>query len=293
MSGPALFGVYVVALLAANLPVVGALIDLSRQDNTASHVVLVPFVTLVLVFWDRRAVFSSVQRAPRAGAGVALLGLAVLAVGRRALAAGVTDALSLSVAGLVVALAGGFLFAFGARAVRAAAFPLAFLCFTVPFPEAVIAGATQVLKNGSTEVVAWLFTLTGTPYYREDYIFVLSTVAIEIADACSGIRSSIGLLLTGLLAGYACLRRPWSRAVLLAAVLPMTILKNGIRIVALTLLAMHVDPSYLTGQLHHEGGIVFFLLALGLLAPVLVALQRLEVREPPIRSAPANAAAHD
>jgi exosortase/archaeosortase family protein len=64
--------------------------------------------------------------------------------------------------------------------------------------------------------------------------------------------------------------------VLLGAVLPMTVLKNGIRIVSLSLLAMYVDPEFLTGQLHHEGGMVFFLLALALLTPVLVVLRRLE-----------------
>ena len=56
------------------------------------------------------------------------------------------------------------------------------------------------------------------------------------------------------------------------------ILKNAIRIVALTLLSIHVDPGFLTGQLHHEGGIVFFVLALVLTFPILVLLRSLETR---------------
>jgi exosortase len=188
--------------------------------------------------------------------------------------------LSISVAGLVVAVVGGFLFAFGRHAFRAALFPLCFLVFTVPLPSFVIDGATQLLKVGSTEVVAWLFTLTSTPYYREGFVFALPTAVIEIADECSGIRSSIGLMLTGFLACHTFLQRGWTRAVLLGVVLPMTVLKNGIRIVGLSLLAMYVDPEFLTGQLHHEGGIVFFLLALALLAPVLIVLRRLEPSAP-------------
>ena len=88
------------------------------------------------------------------------------------------------------------------------------------------------------------------------------TVAIEIADECSGIRSSLALVMTVLLAGHMFLTSAWKKALLALAVIPLTIVKNGIRIVSLTLLAVHVNPSFLTGQLHHEGGIVFFVLAL-------------------------------
>jgi exosortase len=275
----ALFGIFTAALLALNAQVLVALVDLARRNNTASHVVLVPLVTLVLIYQDRSVIFSSRRPAPVVGAGVVLLGLAVTLAGSQAAAAGVTDALSISVAGLVVAVVGGFLFAFGWHASRAALFPLVFLGFTVPLPYFVIDGATQFLKVGSTEVVAWLFTLTRTPFYREGYVFALPTTVIEIADACSGIRSSIGLMLTGLLACHTFLQRGWTKAVLLGAVLPMTVLKNGIRIVSLSLLAMYVDPEFLTGQLHHEGGIVFFGLALALLAPVLLVLRRLETHK--------------
>jgi exosortase len=283
------FGIFTAALLALNAQVVVALVDLARSNNTASHVVLVPLVTLVLIFQDRSVIFSTSRPAPFVGVCVALLGLLVTLAGRQAAAAGVPDSLSISVAGLVVAVVGGFIFAFGRHACRAALFPLFFLCFTVPLPSFVIDGATEILKRGSTEVVAWLFTVTRTPFYREGYVFALPTAVIEVADACSGIRSSIGLMLTGFLACHTFLQRGWTRAVLLGAVLPMTVLKNGIRIVSLSLLAMYVDPEFLTGQLHHEGGIVFFLLALALLAPVLFVLRRLEPRAP---IAPAVASAN-
>lgn len=109
-------------------------------------------------------------------------------------------------------------------------------------------------------------------------MFSLPGFAIEVADACSGIRSTIALVLTGLLAGHVFLRDSWAKVLIVAVVLPITILKNGVRIVTLTLLAMHVDPGFLTGQLHHEGGIVFFLLGLVILAPVLALLRKSEAR---------------
>jgi exosortase/archaeosortase family protein len=81
-----------------------------------------------------------------------------------------------------------------------------------------------------------------------------------------------------LLAGDAFLRSGWAKLVLVLAVLPVAILKNGIRIVTLSLLATHVDEEFLTGQLHHEGGVVFFVVSLAILAPVVAVLRRSELR---------------
>jgi len=142
----------------------------------------------------------------------------------------------------------------------------------------VLQQVTVFLKAQSAEAVAGLFTMTGTPYHRELFVFSLPTAVIQIADECSRIRSSIALLLTSLLAGHLFLQRSASRILLVIAILPIAIIKNAARIVSLALLAMHVDPGFLTGQLHHEGGIVFFLLGLALLAPLFILLQWSEMR---------------
>ena len=229
-------------------------------------------VTLVLLYRDRDSIFSSVRSAWPESAS-SLWDWAYCSVGR------LTDesdshvgSLTLVVCGLVVLWIGGFLLFYGRDASRAALFPLLFLGFMIPMPSVLLDPATLFLKLGSREAVAGLLTLTGTPYHREGFVFSLPRFAIEIADQCSGIRSSIALLLTSLLAGHMFLRTGWKKGLLVAAIVPLVLLKNGVRIVALTLLALHVDPAYLTGQLHHEGGAVFFLIALGLLSPLFVLL---------------------
>jgi exosortase len=184
--------------------------------------------------------------------------------------------LTLLIAPLVVLWTGGFVLFYGATAARDGLFPLLFLFLMVPFPPVLLQTANNFLKDGSTETVAALFALTGTPNIRDDYVFSLPYFAIEVADACSGIRSSIGLLITSFLAGHLFLEDCSKKTILALVVLPITILKNAVRIVTLALLAIHVDRSYIDGQLHHEGGIVFFLLSLGLLAPILVLLARSE-----------------
>ncbi len=126
--------------------------------------------------------------------------------------------LTIAVAGAVIAWLGGVLLFFGPDTFRRELFPLLFLGFMIPIPAAIVDRATHFLKTGSADVVAALFTLTRTPYYREGFQFSLPTFVIEIADECSGIRSSIALLLTALLAGHMFLAEWWKKAIVLLAV---------------------------------------------------------------------------
>lgn len=272
-----LFVIYCLLVMLGNSSALRGLVDLSRQDATASHLILIPLVTLALVYQSRDSIFSSVRFEWRAGLGVICLGLGLLVAAKmHQSSGGHNDSLTLMIAMLAVLWVGGFLLFYGPESFRAALFPLLFLGFMIPIPKTLLDGAILFLKTGSTETVADLFTLTGTPHYREGFVFSLPNVVIEVADECSGIRSSIALLLTSLLAGHMFLKSGWKKILLVIAILPIAIVKNGIRIVSLSLLATYVDPEFLTGQLHHEGGIVFFLLALVMLAPLFVLLRNSE-----------------
>jgi exosortase len=274
------FSIYSLCLVLATAGVLHALIALSSNNATASHHVLIPLITLALIYRSRDRIFADVRSAGRVGAGVILAGLGLALWGSRYWVSGAQgDSLSVMVAALVVLWVGGFLLFYGRDAFRLALFPLLFLGFMIPVPSPLLDAATLFLKTGSTEIVAGLFTLTGTPYYREGFVFSLPNFAIEIADECSGIRSSIALLLTSLVAGDLFLKNRWNKALLVTAVLPIAIFKNGVRIVSLSLLAKYMDPGFLTGQLHHEGGIVFFLLVLPILALILAFLGRSETEQ--------------
>jgi exosortase len=270
-----LFAFFVSITCAAQPDVIRRLFAISQADATASHLILVPLVSCALVFNRRREIFSAVAPSWQAGSALIAGGAAVGVLIRlfHPIASEPIE-FSVLVAALLVVWLGGFLALFGAKALWSARFAAGFLLFTIPIPELLIHGATEVLKRGSTEAVAALFTLTGTPYHREGFVFSLPHLSIEVADACSGIRSSIALLLTGMLAAHTFLKTGWKKVLLVACVLPVAIFKNGVRIVSLSLLASHVDPGFLVGRLHHDGGVVFFLMALGLLLPVLAVLRR-------------------
>lgn len=264
----ALFFSYCLSVALANAGVLRALYELSRDDESASHIVLIPVITLALAYQCRRSISAAARWNWPAGLAVVLLGMALSVAARLSPQLGAqTGPSTLMVAAIVVMWLGGFLLFYGGRAFRSAMFPLLFLGFMIPIPASVLEGVVRFLKIWSTEMASALFTVTATPYHREGFVLTLPRFAIEVADECSGIRSSLALLLTALIAAYTSLRTPWKRALCVLAVVPIAIFKNGLRIVTLSLLAMHVHPGFLTGRLHHEGGIVFFLMTLAIVYP--------------------------
>ena len=276
-----MFAAYGILVSLLSMSTLGGLVALGRNDVTASHLVTIPLLSVALVYLDRQTIFASVRFDRALGAAIVGLGLTLRIIASMATAAGeLGSGLVPETAALSLIWIGGFVLMYGRTAARRALFPLAFLGFMVPIPDIALASAVSFLKGWSAETVGVLFTLTGTPFYREGFVFTLPNVVIEIADQCSGIRSSIGLLLTSLLAGHLYLTTSWKKALLAAVVIPLAVLKNGIRIVSLSLLALHVDPTFLEGRLHHEGGIVFFVISLALLAPILALLQRSEPVKP-------------
>jgi exosortase len=108
-------------------------------------------------------------------------------------------------------------------------------------------------------------------------VFQLPEVTIQVAEQCSGIRSSLALIVATTAAGYVFLESGWRRLLLVLAIIPITIFKNALRITTLTLLAAYVDVSWLTDSwLHKAGGKPFFFIALLLWSPILWVLWRSE-----------------
>jgi len=274
------FGSFALASIILFWRVLSGLLSYSLNQESASHVLLIPFVTAFLLFTERRRIFSVVRSSIAAGAALILVGGMIYWAGKPAV-----SFLSWETLALVCVWIGGFVCFYGTAAARESAFPLLFLLLMVPLPDAVLAWAIHLLQQGSTEVAYLLFKLAGVPVFRQGFILSVPTVTIEVAVECSGIRSSIALFITSLLAAHFYLRKPWKILVFVLLVFPLTVVKNGIRITTLTLLSIYVNPSFLHGSLHRDGGFVFFLLALVLLLPALLLLERSEHDSPASKDA--------
>jgi len=274
------FWLFALCVLATCLVFVGPITRFVRyalSNDNASHTILIPAICAWVLFLERDRIFNSLGSDVRAAAS-----LFVVAVCAAALAFFLgsrwspLNQLSLYVLALIFFWASAFAFLFGGAALRQARFPLIFLLFTIPFPDFLLDKAIYFLQKGTTDIAAVLFDWSGVPALRNGFVFHLARVNIEVARECSGIRSSLALLILAILVAHFCLRTFWKQAVLVLAGLFVMIFKNGVRVVTLTLLASYVDPNFLYGRLHHEGGVVFFLLGLAILAPVLWLLERSE-----------------
>jgi exosortase len=275
------FAAYAAACVAAFLAPLRSLMNLALASDPYSHILIVPIVSIFLIWIERERVFQTSGRNRRAAGALFCAGVLLAAFGWRetSLFPG-GDWLGVILLGFLCLVWAGFLFFYGAHAFHDGLFPLLFLLLMVPLPGFLLDRFIAWLQVGSADVAEWIFHWSGIPILRRGMIFVLPQVSIEVAKECSGIRSTEALLITCLLAGHLFLRTNWRRAVLLAAAVPVLVIKNGVRIATLTLLAVRVDPSFLTGRLHHQGGFVFFGFAMLILLPLLWWLQKMEA--PPL-----------
>jgi exosortase/archaeosortase family protein len=92
--------------------------------------------------------------------------------------------------------------------------------------------------------------------------FHLPGIVIIVAEECSGIRSTLVLFITSMLAGYLFLHTTWKRLALTLFVIPLAILRNGFRIFTIAMLCVHVNPNMLHSPIHQRGGPIFFALSL-------------------------------
>ncbi len=198
--------------------------------------------------------------------------------------------MGLVILGFLCLIWAGFLFFYGSATFGAGLFALLFLLLMVPLPGFLLDRLILWMQIASADGAEWIFHVTGTPVLRQGFILALPRVTIEVAEGCSGIRSAQALLITCLLAGHLFLRTNWRRTVLLAAAVPVLIIKSGVRIAMLTLLAEHVDSSFLTGRLHEDGGFAFFVLGMLILLPVFCWLQKSEAVGGARRELPVSAA---
>jgi len=260
-------------------PVLGFAAYALANDN-ASHLLLIPFISAWILFLERNKIFKILSSDLAVGflffVGGAAFALVAFSLGSAWTS---LNRLSVYIFALVLLWIAGFAFFFGRTALNQARFPLAFLLLTIPIPDFLLDKAIYLLQKGSAEIAALLFDWSGAPVLREGFVFHLAHVNIEVARECSGIRSSLALLILAILVAYFYLKTFWKQVVLVVAGLFVMILKNGVRIVTLTLLASYVDPGFLYGRLHREGGVFFFLLGLLMLAPLLWFLQRSEAKE--------------
>jgi exosortase len=261
-----------------------SLFHLALQNDYCTHILLILPISVFLVWLDRKRIFLDLRSSYILGALVFVLGAGLyLLAARPSRTALSSDSLSQIVLAFVLLLIAGFVFCFGGTAFRRASFPLLFLVLLVPLPPMMLNKVIYFLQAGSALIAYQLFHLFAVPVFHDHFTLQLPEFTIQVAKECSSIRSSLALFITGLLAAHLYLRKPWTRLVLVALTIPLSVFKNALRIVTLSILAIRFDPGFLTGKLHRDGGIVFYLIALVIIGAVLQILRSTEKQRPVVR----------
>ena len=257
-----------------------SLFTLALHNEHYTHILLILPISAALIFlqWETPAGPSVLS----ATVGSALLLIAVIArVAMVWIEPSSPDVqLSLNILALVAWWIGAFLACFGASAFRRALFPLCFLLWMVPLPQFLLDPLVSLLQQGSAASAHVLFAVAGFPVEQRGTLLHIPGLTLEVAPECSSIRSSMMLLVTSMVCAQLLLRSFWRKAAVFAVAIPLCVLKNGLRIFALGVLATKVDPGFLTGRFHRQGGIIFLLIALLGIFLLLWLLRRGENQEP-------------
>jgi len=233
---------------------------LNREEYT--HILLVLPIVAALIFLDRHMLKSSPKPGLWGGAVFCLASAAIAALAKWGAGFQPDTRLSLDMLALVVSWAGAFVLCFGTRLARAFLFPLGFLIWLVPIPSFLLARIITSLQQWSAFTAQLLFTAVGVPVSQDGFFLTIPGLTLEVAKECSSIRSSLMLVVTTMVLAQLQLRSFWRKALVVAVAVPLSVAKNGLRIFVIAILGTRVDRAYLTGRLHHQGGVIFLLIAL-------------------------------
>ena len=241
------------------IPILGPLVKQWATDPNFSHGFFVPlFVGFVL--WQDRKRLAAIPQSPSSW------GLPVILFAASILLLGVFGAeLFLSRVSLILLIGGLVIFFSGWRMLRAILFPLLILILMIPIPTIVLNQITFPLQILASKLAAWSLPLCGVPVLREGNVINLPAMPLEVAQACSGIRSLLSLATLTIMYGYLLETRVWLRVVLALASIPIAVAANGFRIFGTGLLVQYWDPDKAQGFFHEFSGWLIFVVSLLLL----------------------------
>ena len=226
------------------------------RDPNFEHGIFVPLFAL-FVLWQERKKLSVIAAAP-SWAGLPLVALSLLM-----LVLGVLGAeLFFSRVSLLILLAGLIILFQGWTFFRAVLFPWAFLILMIPIPALILQHVTFPLQLLASKLATGLLELAGVPVLRQGNVIVLASMPLDVAEACSGIRSLLTLVTLAIIYGYLMETRMWARVVLALSAVPIAVAANSFRIFGTGLLVQYWDPDKAEGFFHAFSGWLIFVVAL-------------------------------
>ncbi|WFS61603.1 exosortase/archaeosortase family protein [Pseudodesulfovibrio thermohalotolerans] len=241
---------------AAYAPVLQRLVANWYLDDNYSHGFLIPIIAGWFVWrdWDN---LKAVEVKPSSwGLLVILLGLVQFAFAWLA-----TELFNMRLS-LIVVLAGCVLYLFGVGVFKRLRLPIGYLVLMVPLPYILYDALAFPLKLFVAKVSVGVLKLMGYAVWREGNIIAFPNIVLEVADACSGLRSLVSLIALAVTLAFLTLKSPWTRLLLVISAIPFAVLTNIIRVVATGQLAHHYGQAAAEGFFHEFAGLAVFCMAM-------------------------------
>jgi exosortase len=236
------------------------------SDN--SHGILVPFISMYLI-WQKRHLLKTAELSGYRG------GLVIIAVSMLLYLIGYAGSLDiLSRLMLVFSLAGLVLFCLGKEIFKIIVFPIFFLFFMIPVPDTILLSVSFPLQLFATKISYFLIQLLSIPCLREGNILYFAQTQLEVAEACSGIRSIMAYIMLSILFAYFMDRGWWKKAIIILSAVPLALFANIARVTGTGILAHFFGGQVATGFLHEFSGMVVFALGFILLFGEFLLLNR-------------------
>ena len=230
-----------------------------RNDLNYSHGFFVPVFAGFIVWQERHRLARLPLQPSLSGLAIVAFALAVLVLGQ------LGAELFLARFSLLLLIAGLIVLFLGWNYLHALLFPLAFLVLMIPLPTLIFNKITFPLQLLASRLAATILDLLQVPVLRFGNVIDLPHRPLEVAEACSGIRSLMSLTALAIIYGYLMERRIAARVVLALAAVPIAVIANGLRIVGTGLLGEYWDPDKAEGFFHTFSGWLVFVVSLFML----------------------------
>ena len=239
-----------------------------KNDPNYSHGFLIPFISAWFL-WQKKEDLRRISPEPvNWGAAVTILGLVLFLFGH------LSGEFYVQRFSMVIVLAGTILFCFGYKSLKLTAFPLIFLIFMIPLPYLVYNAFAFPLKLLVSKLSVTSLQIMGIPVLREGNIIHLASTKLEVADACSGIRSIISLLAFSAALAVMIFKSHTKRWVLFSMAVPVAVCANAVRVIGTGYLAHYYGARAALGFFHEFAGLVIFAVAIVLQLFVMFLLSR-------------------
>lgn len=252
--------------------IIAAMVSDWARDDNYSHGFLVPLVSGYFLWANRKSILEAEVKPAGWGLWIVLLGVAQLIVGSLA-----TEYFTMRTS-MIVITGGVIIYVMGWEPYKRMQLPLLYLILMVPIPAIIYDSMTMPLKLFVAKVSVKGLVAFGYPVLREGNIIMLPNITLEVADACSGLRSLMSLIALSVAFAFLTQRGVWKKWVLIVSALPVAVVTNILRVFVTGILAKHYGKVAAEGFFHEFAGFMVFFVAMVIMALIGWALKLGEKR---------------